>query len=241
MLEPEDVHHLDSVLRLRVGESVSATDGRGGLVLCRYGGRGVLEPVGAPVFSPPRSPSLTVGFVPVKGDRPDWAVQKLTELGVDRVVVLRSARSVVRWDGARASAHLSRLCRVARSAVMQSRQVWLPAVEGVLTLADAGFGDPGIAIADMGGAPPWTGLHTVLVGPEGGWTEEERSLAGGAVVGLGGSVLRAETAAVTAGALLGALRAGLVAPASAASESSSASESSAASASSSSAPSEDPH
>jgi 16S rRNA (uracil1498-N3)-methyltransferase len=167
---------------------------------------------------------VTVGFVPVKGDRPEWAVQKLTELGVDRIVVLTSDRSVVRWEGARLASHLLRLERVARAAVMQSRQLWLPSILGGVEVTAAlgggvdgataaGGGDSPPALADMGGDPPAAGVHTILVGPEGGWSDAERSAAGSRRVSLGPSVLRAETAAVAAGVLLTALRAGLVGPA----------------------------
>jgi 16S rRNA (uracil1498-N3)-methyltransferase len=207
-LDPEDAHHLGSVLRLRPGEAVGATDGRGGLVPCVYAGKGRLEVAGPAVVSPARRPVLTVGLTPVKGDRPEWAVQKLTELGVDRILVLSAARSVVRWDGPRAAGHLERLRRVARSAVMQSRQVWLPEVEGVVPVGSLAGGDA--FLADMGGGPPGPGVTTVLIGPEGGWSAEERAGAGDRVVGLAPSVLRAETAAVAAGVLLTAGRAGVV-------------------------------
>ena len=216
-LDEEDAHHLASVLRLRAGEAVGATDGRGGYRRCRYAGRGLLEPEGPATFEAPPAPVLTVAFAPVKGDRPEWAVQKLAELGVDRIVLIEAERSVVRWDERRAGGHLERLRRVARSAVMQSRQCWLPEVAGVVPLgallgAPANSADGGVAMADMGGRPPWAGLHTVVIGPEGGWSPAERAAAP-AVVGLGGPVLRAETAAVAAGVLLSALRAGVVAPA----------------------------
>ena len=217
-LGPEDSHHLASVLRLRPGEPVGATDGRGGYVPCRYAGPGRLEPAGPAEAEPARTPVLTVGFAPVKGDRPEWAVQKLTEIGVDRIVLLDTDRGVVRWEGARAASHLARLEKVARAAVRQSRQLWMPVVEGptavrALLAGAAGGPDAGVALAQMGGPPPGPGLHTILVGPEGGWSPGE--LEGPApAVGLGPSVLRAETAAVAAGVLLGALRAGLVRPSS---------------------------
>ena len=215
VLDEEAAHHLSSVLRLRPGEAVEATDGRGGLVPCVWAGAGRLDAVGPVVVSPPRSPVLTVGFVPVKGDRPDWAVQKLTELGVDRIVLLSSERSVVRWAEERAAGHVARLERVARSALMQSRQVWLPEVVGVVPVGEVlagGAAEAGVAVADLGGPPLDAGVHTVLVGPEGGWSEAEREWAGPRV-GLGAGVLRAETAAVAAGVLLTAVRAGLAAPA----------------------------
>ena len=218
-LSDDDSRHLSTVLRLRPGEAVGATDGRGGFVPCLWSGPGRLEVAGPVVVSPPRSPRVTVGFVPVKGDRPEWAVQKLTELGVDRIVLLSSARGVVRWEGARAESHRARLERVARSALMQSRQVWLPEIVGVEPVADflggadpgVAVADPGVAVAEMGGLPLAAGVHTVLVGPEGGWSDAERALSR-ATVGLGEAVLRAETAAVAAGVLLTAMRAGLARP-----------------------------
>jgi 16S rRNA (uracil1498-N3)-methyltransferase len=149
-------------------------------------------------------------MAPVKGDRTEWAVQKLTELGVDCILMLTAERSVVRWDRQRASRHLQKLRVVARQAAMQSRQVWLPEVTGmerVETLA----AEPGVALAVPGGGPPTLDHATVLVGPEGGWTAaEERSAQ--ATVGLGPAVLRTESAAVAAGVLLTALRGGLVRP-----------------------------
>ena len=67
-------------------------------------------------------PELTVVFAPVKGERPEWVVQKLTELGIDRIVPLRSERSVVRWTGQRGQATVERLRRVAREAAAQCRR-----------------------------------------------------------------------------------------------------------------------
>jgi 16S rRNA (uracil1498-N3)-methyltransferase len=137
-LDPEDVHHLSSVLRLRPGEAVGVTDGAGAWRLCRFrpGGSlsagGSLDPDGEVVRSDRPRPLLTIAFAPVKGDRPEWAVQKLTEVGVDRIVLMQTDRSVVRWEGARVSSHLARLRKVARQALMQSRGCWLPEVSGVV-------------------------------------------------------------------------------------------------------------
>jgi 16S rRNA (uracil1498-N3)-methyltransferase len=68
---------------------------------------------------------------------------------------------------------------------------------------------PGMAMADLGGEPPALDHPAVLIGPEGGWSEVEAA-AGLPRVDLGPHVLRAETAAVAAAAVLAALRAGLV-------------------------------
>lgn len=209
-LAPDDAHHLERVLRLRDGESVTASDGRGALVTCRFrAGRPALEVHGDVSRSPAPSPPLTVAFAIPKGDRLEWAVQKLTESGVDRIVLLTADRSVVRWeDGALAARRLDRLRRVVREAAMQARRVWLPAVEGPVPFADA-VGWPGACLADPGGAGPSLRHPVVLVGPEGGWSDAERR-AGVPRVALGPHVLRAETAAVAAGVLFCAIRAGLV-------------------------------
>ncbi|MGI8984068.1 MAG: RsmE family RNA methyltransferase [Acidimicrobiales bacterium] len=208
-LSAGDRHHLERVLRLRPGDEVTVSDGAGGHRACRFGP--ALEPVGEIERAPRPGPELTVAFAVVKGQRPEWAVQKLTELGVDRIVPLLSARSVVRWPPGEAGNQLGRLRRVAREAAMQSRRLWLPEVAGVTTIDELAAAT-GAALAQAGGDPPGLARPVVLVGPEGGWDDDELAAAP-ALVGLGTSVLRTETAAVVAGALLCALRAGVVAPA----------------------------
>jgi 16S rRNA U1498 N3-methylase RsmE len=91
---------------------------------------------------------------------------------------------------------------------MQSRRVWLPVVDGVTPFA-AVAAEPGVAVAHAGGGRPSLARPTVLVGPEGGWDDAELA-AGPPLVGLGGAVLRTETAAVVAATLLCALRGGTV-------------------------------
>lgn len=200
-LDDVDSHHLARVLRLRAGETVTVTDGRGAWRRCDWDGRGVV-PVGAVQRVAPERPEIGVAFALVKGDRLDWVVQKLTELGVDRLVPLRTDREVVRWDDAKAAIQVGRMRRIARDAVMQSRRVWAPVVEMPVS-ASAMFSRPGVARADLGGddLDDLGAVTTIAVGPEGGWSEAERS-AEVPVVGLGGTVLRAETAAMAAGVLL---------------------------------------
>jgi 16S rRNA (uracil1498-N3)-methyltransferase len=210
VLDETDRHHLASVLRLRDGEIVSATDGRGGWRMCRFAAGGRLVAEGAVGSCGRPAPAVCVAFAPVKGDRSEWAVQKLTELGVDRIALMRTERSVVRWEGARTESHLRKLHAVARQALMQSRGLWMPSVEGVVNFEDA-VELPGAILAEPGGSPISLATPTVLVGPEGGWSDRERTVAAGRAVSLGSGVLRAETAAVAAGVLLTALRAGVVA------------------------------
>ncbi len=217
VMSDDDRHHLARVRRLRPGETVVAADGRGRWVSCRFRdgapGDGALEVDGAVEVENRPGPALTVAFAPAKGDRPEWAVQKLTELGIDTIVVFRAARSVVRWDEARSERAVERLRRVAREAAAQCRQVWLPEVgtEPSMAAIVERLGSRGVGMADPGGSAPSLRCPVLAVGPEGGWSDEERAL-GAAPIGLGPYILRAETAAVTAGALLGALRAGLVHP-----------------------------
>ncbi len=219
VLEPDDARHLERVLRLTPGELVVATDGRGRWTRCLYTGGSTLEVDGPVELDAVPFPPLTVAFAPAKAERPEWVVQKLTELGIDRIVVLSTQRSVVRWDPRRASGALERLRRVAAAATAQARRVWLPELVGVVGLESlemvagapgrAGRAGSGIALAEPGGPPPASELTAIAVGPEGGWSPEELSL-GLPTVGLGAYVLRAETAAIAAGVLLGALRTGTV-------------------------------
>ncbi|MGH9087838.1 MAG: 16S rRNA (uracil(1498)-N(3))-methyltransferase [Acidimicrobiales bacterium] len=206
-LSDADRHHLGRVLRLRSGEAVVATDGRGRWRSCRYG-EGVLTPDGPVEAEDAPQPPLTVAFAPVKGDRPEWVVQKLTELGIDRIVPLATDRSVVRWRGDRRDHVLERLRRVVVEATAQCRRVWLPDVTDVEVLEPlAALG--GLALAQPGGPPLCPGTTAVAVGPEGGWSPGELAL-GLPTVGLGPTVLRAETATLAAGVLLVSRRAGTV-------------------------------
>ena len=207
-LDDHDRHHLERVLRLRPGEDVTVSDGAGRWRLCRYADP--LKPVGAIVGHERPSPPVTVAVALTKGERLDWAVQKLTELGVDLIVPFSAGRSVVRWEGHRAGHHVERLRSIARQAAMQSRRTWLPAVDDLRSFAEVAAA-PGAVLAEPGGGPPSLDWPVVLVGPEGGWSEGEAATALPRV-GLGPSVLRAETAAVAAAALLCGLREGLVGP-----------------------------
>jgi 16S rRNA (uracil1498-N3)-methyltransferase len=192
------------VRRLRPGDGLTVGDGHGRFRAVHLG---VTLAVAGPIESEPRpSPTLTVGFALTKGDRPELAVQKLTELGVDVVAPFTSARTVVRWDAAKAARNLARWRAIAREAAAQCHRPWLPVVADL-----TGFGEVArladVALAHPDGAGPSLDRPAVLVGPEGGWSADEEAAVPHRAC-LGPHVLRAETAAVVAGALLAALRGG---------------------------------
>lgn len=218
-LDERDAHHLLRVLRLRPGQTISVADGSGRWRVCAlvsarpdsWPAAAILEPAAEVVDDPAPRPALTVAFAPTKGERPEWAVAKLVELGVDRVIPLMTARSVVRGDDQRNERRHERWTEIARQAAMQSRRVRLPVIDPPSDVAAvASTAGTSAVIAVPGGDPPTLRRPTVLIGPEGGWSpEEERAVPG--TVGLGPLVLRTETAALAAASLYAALRSGLVA------------------------------
>jgi 16S rRNA (uracil1498-N3)-methyltransferase len=206
VLDDDDRHHLERVLRLAPGEALTVSDGAGRWRTCRFGP--TIDPTSDVTIDVRPAPPITIAFALVKGDRPDWIVQKLTELGADVIVPFRGERSVVRWDPGRADHHRARWATVARQAAMQSRRTFLPVVEAVVDHA-AVAALPSATRAEPGGQPVSLARPTVLIGPEGGWSAAELSV-DLPTVGLGPHVLRSETAAVAACALLAALRAGFL-------------------------------
>ena len=124
--------------------------------------------------------------------------EKLTELGCDRIVALRSARAVVRWDGERATRSLDRLRRVA--APRRRRAGGRGCLSSTASSRSKTWNAAAGALAQPGADALGPGDTAIAVGPEGGWAPEE--LAGRRVVGLGETILRSETAAMVAGALL---------------------------------------
>lgn len=213
MLRDDDAHHLRRVLRLRAGDALVLGDGAGRWRPARFGP--TVEPTGPVEHAVADAPAIGVGFALVKGAKPELIVQKLTELGVDRIIPFRAHRSVVQWDDAKAAKAGERLTAVARAATMQCHRPWLPVVEAVTDLR-AVLAVDGVALAHRSGSPLGLEHRLVVVGPEGGWAADELDAArraGAPCVAVGRHVLRAETAAVTVGALLTALRTGLVAPA----------------------------
>ena len=228
-LAPEEARHLRDVLRMRAGDEAFVFDGEGVEYRCAVGevGRGsggratlrIEEQVAAPHVESPLSLTLVVALL--KGEKFDLVVQKATELGVTRIAPVVTKRADVRpRDGEDAAKRVARWRRLALEAAKQSGRARVPEVAPPVTLeaalSDATFGGDAarLMFAERGGvslselsevfkerAP----FVAALVGPEGGWEDEEVSRAqsaGWIIVTLGGRTLRAETAAIVAAALL---------------------------------------
>ena len=213
-LSDADSRHLLRSLRVRRGEEVTLADGRGawarGFVAADVTGRAIIEV--AEIARVPRpEPMVTVALAPPTGERLAWAVQKLAELGVDRIVLMESERSVRRWADDRAGRAVSRMRAVAREAAMQSRQAYLMEVSSGLTLGAVLGRAPQALLLWEGASVP---LKRVLpddpadlllvVGPEGGFSDAEVQAAreaGALTASLGPTILRSETAAMVSAAL----------------------------------------
>ncbi|MFH8571231.1 16S rRNA (uracil(1498)-N(3))-methyltransferase [Streptomyces sp. NPDC017993] len=218
-VEGPEGRHAVSVRRLRVGEEVVLTDGRGGgaegTVTAVEGKDRLTVVVDGLRTEAPAAPRITVVQALPKGDRGELAVETMTETGVDVIVPWAAARCVTQWKGERAAKALGKWRSTAREAGKQSRRLTFPEVTDPLTtkqvaalLAGADFaavlheeGSTPLATAEL----PATGGIVLVVGPEGGVSPEELAAfaeAGAAPYRLGRTVLRTSTAGTAATALL---------------------------------------
>lgn len=209
-------HHAADVLRLSVGEAVLLSDGAGRLAdgIVREAGRGRISvTVNAVDDVPPPNPRYVVVQALARGGRDEAAVEAMTEVGVDEVVGWQAARSVARWT----DRTLAKWESTVRAASKQSRRPRLPVVSGpastddvVDRLSGAGLavvldGRGKTALAEL--PLPDAGEVVLVVGPEGGLTDDELQRftdAGAVVARLGPTVLRASTAGVAALSVLSA-------------------------------------
>lgn len=219
VLDGPEGRHAATVRRLRVGEAVDLSDGRGSRAACVVVavGRDVVElDVRTRSTEPVPHPRLVLVQALAKGDRGELAVELATEVGVDVIVPWSAERCVVRWHGERGAKALARWRSTAREAAKQSRRAWVPEVTEPATTANVAQRMAGgqALVLDEGAAQPLatvdlTGTAEVLllVGPEGGVTDDEIAVfraAGAGVVRLGSSVLRTSTAGAVAAAVVSA-------------------------------------
>lgn len=220
-VEGDEAHHAVVVRRLRAGERLQLSDGRGRVVLGTIAStakRSLDVTVDEVVDHPEPLPRITVVQALPKGDRGELAVEVLTEIGVARIVPWAAERSVAIWKGERAAKSLARWRSTAREAAKQSRRAWHPEVapmastdEVVALLGAAPVGvvlheDAASALAavDLPPAADEAGI-VIVVGPEGGLSDDEVARltdAGGVAVRLGTEVLRTSTAGLAAASAL---------------------------------------
>ncbi|QDH10866.1 16S rRNA (uracil(1498)-N(3))-methyltransferase [Nocardioides dongxiaopingii] len=218
-VEGDEAHHAVAVRRTRVGERLVLTDGAGTSVtgtVAETGKRRLAVVVDAVDVVPEPSPAITVVQALPKGDRGELAVEVLTEVGVAEVVPWAASRSVAVWKGERAEKSLARWRATAREAAKQARRSWHPVVTPLASTADVvrlvAGADLAVVLHEASTSPlaaiavPASGRVVVVVGPEGGLSDDEVAAlvaAGAHGVRLGAEVLRTSTAGVVAvGALL---------------------------------------
>ena len=217
-LPPEQAHHLRDVLRLTTGDEVELFDGTGA------GYSGKVELAGAEVrvrdievitAKEKSSPSLILAAALIKSDRFECILQKATELGVDEFLPLVTRFCKVRVPEDRLEARMDRWQRIVREASKQCRRVDVPRIQKPVPFSDF------LALGQLGNwtalmlyekasnrlrieAPP-KGRIVLCIGPEGGWAQTEAEAAaraGCCLFGLGARILRAETAALAAIAIV---------------------------------------
>lgn len=199
-IDGDTEHHLRRVLRLRDGDVVSITDGQGRWCLAAAivdGNALRLEATAPVVVEPAPTRTVTIAAAMPKGDRLDWMVQKVTELGVDRLVLLHAEHSVVRWKPDRIEHQLARLQRIADEALRQSRRVMRMTIDAPVAATDV-LGR--FVVAEPGGRKLRADDIAVAVGPEGGWSASELAACRDRI-DLGPTILRTETAAVAVSTL----------------------------------------
>jgi 16S rRNA (uracil1498-N3)-methyltransferase len=221
-LDGPEGRHAATVKRLRPGEAVLLSDGRGGLAhaVVDAAGRDTVDlTVTGRADAAPPAPRVLLAQALVKGDRGELAVELATEAGVDGILPWRAARCVARWEeGPRGEKALARWRATVREAAKQARRPWLPVVEEPVTTAALARRiaavDLAVVLHEAGterlvDVPlPQRGDLLLVVGPEGGVTETEIDAlvaAGARPVRLGAEVLRASTAAAVALGALGVL------------------------------------
>jgi 16S rRNA (uracil1498-N3)-methyltransferase len=216
--------HMARVLRLKAGSAVTLTDASGGLL------SGVIEEVGAkslsvliaaresaPAAEQEQGLRITLYQGLPKGEKLDLILQKCTELGVSELVTFDAVRSVVKLRGERSAGRLERCEKIVQEAARQSGRRLAPQValggslEVVLREARQEVklllweGEQTTRLKDVFAAHPAPESAAIIVGPEGGLTNEEVEGAiahGFTPVSLGRRILRTETAGLAVLAIL---------------------------------------
>ena len=213
-----DFNHIKNVLRLKIGDKIIISN-NGTSNLCKiesFSDSSVIAVIEQENYNDTSLPiSVTLFQGLPKSDKMELIIQKAVELGVDEIVPVEMARSIVKLDGKKADSKISRWQAIAESAAKQSKRTAIPTVNSVISFVDAIklAKDMGVLIVPYENKDGMTATLSalksikrdmkigVMIGPEGGFDDNEIALAesaGGKVVSLGKRILRTETAAITA-------------------------------------------
>ncbi|MEN4474902.1 16S rRNA (uracil(1498)-N(3))-methyltransferase [Mycolicibacterium cosmeticum] len=220
VVDGEEGHHAATVRRFRAGEELDLGDGAGTVAHCvveeATKGRLAARVLSSATSAAPVPPVTVVQALP-KSERSELAIELATEAGADAFVAWQAQRCVARWESAaKVDKGLRRWGAVARSAARQSRRPYIPTVDGLRSTAELAGRIDGltvvlhesatVALADLDVAQ--ADSVTLIIGPEGGITDEEVATltgAGAVAVRLGPTVLRTSSAAAVALGALGVL------------------------------------
>lgn len=223
-LPPTQAHHARDVLRLKAGTAVELFDDAGATAaatILRTSPAGVTVRVERLEEASRAGFTFAVAAAVPKAARPDWMVEKLSELGADAFIPLAAARSVALPEG---EGKRDRWQRLAAESAKQSRRRGVMRIEPLTSVADAISNvETGWYLSTSAGATPigslvsapLSGRLTLFIGPEGGWTDDEIARfeeAGLTGVALTATILRVETAAVAAAAVVATMLSALAPP-----------------------------
>ena len=219
-LEPEDEHHLLHVMRMRQGDEIEVV-ANGVLYLCNIGSTNPLTIYAVHEIETDveLNADVTLLFALTKGDRTDLVVQKATELGVKKIALIQSERTVVRYEEKDIAKKCARYQKIMKEASEQSHRLVVPKMMGIFNLKKlpeevfsdlnyVGYEKDASDVSGMFANFDKKKSITILIGPEGGFSENEiESLTkqGFIRTSLGKRILRAETAAIYALSVIGYL------------------------------------
>lgn len=211
-LSEENAHYVRAVLRLKKDQTITLFNGQGGEYLCtleEVSRKRVVVNINEAIDRTVESPlNVTLGLGISRGDRMDWAVQKVVELGVNKITPLITERCVVKFKGDKKQQRLQHWKNIVQHATEQSSRTILPSLNEIedfhawITMQNGlkVFLDP-YAEKSLAELQPDKMQVTLLSGPEGGFSSQERELAiasGFIPIRLGGRILRTETASLAA-------------------------------------------
>ncbi len=210
----DDAVHITRVLRMRVGEHLTACDTDGSeyeTVINSLGESVVLDVLSKKTSENEPPYTATVYQSLVRGERFDTVLQKSTELGASRIVPVITSRCTVRLEKKEYDKKVARWQRIVHEAAKQCGRARVPIVdnpmifrEAVKEAAEADValfcyeGDGTVPIPSITAKAEHPDTVSIMIGPEGGYSEEEALLAkesGMKMTGLGRRILRTETAA----------------------------------------------